>query len=34
MKLSNAGLKDKEAWLSAGYKLPQYDREAVNKATK
>ncbi|MBQ8879104.1 MAG: mannitol dehydrogenase family protein, partial [Lachnospiraceae bacterium] len=34
MKLSNAGLKDKEAWLSAGYKLPQYDREAVTKATK
>ena len=34
MKLSNAGLKDKEAWLSAGYKLPQYDRAAVTKETK
>ncbi len=34
MKLSNAGLKDREAWLAAGYKLPEYDREAVTKATK
>ena len=34
MKLSNAGLKDREAWLNAGYKLPEYDREAVTKATK
>ena len=34
MKLSEAGLKDKQAWLQAGYKLPEYDREAVAKATK
>ncbi|MBR5798678.1 MAG: mannitol dehydrogenase family protein [Lachnospiraceae bacterium] len=34
MKLSNAGLKDREAWLAAGYKLPEYDREAVTAATK
>lgn len=34
MKLSNAGLQDREAWVSAGYKLPEYDREAVTKATK
>ncbi len=34
MKLDNAGLKDREAWLAAGYRLPEYDREAVTKATK
>lgn len=34
MKLCNDGLKDREAWLVAGYKLPEYDREAVTKATK
>lgn len=34
MKLSNAGLQDRDAWLSAGYKLPKYDREAVAKNTK
>lgn len=34
MKLTNAGLKDKEAWLQAGYQLPKYDREAVTKKTK
>ncbi len=34
MKLSNAGLQDREAWVNAGYKLPEYDREAVTKATK
>ena len=34
MKLNNAGLKDREAWLKAGYKLPEYDREKVTSATK
>ena len=34
MKLTNAGLKDRASWEAAGYKLPQYDREAVTKATK
>ena len=34
MKLTNAGLQDKEAWLDAGYKLPEYDRETVAKKTK
>ena len=34
MKLTNIGLKDRASWETAGYKLPQYDREAVTKATK
>jgi len=34
MKLTNAGLKDRASWEAAGYKLPEYDREAVTKATK
>lgn len=34
MKLSEAGLKNKEAWIEAGYRLPAYDREAVTKKTK
>ena len=34
MKLSETGLQNKEAWLQTGYKLPEYDREAVAKATK
>ena len=34
MKLTNAGLQEKEAWLDAGYKLPEYDRETVAKKTK
>ncbi len=34
MILSIKGLENKQAWLEAGYNLPQYDREAVTKATK
>ena len=34
MKLSEAGLKEKELWQQAGYKLPEYDRDAVTKITK
>lgn len=34
MKLSDAGLKDRQAWTDAGYKLPEYDREAVTEKTK
>ncbi len=34
MKLCSEGLKDREAWLRAGYQLPEYDREAVMKKTK
>ncbi|SEA11603.1 fructuronate reductase [Lachnospiraceae bacterium NK3A20] len=34
MKLSNEGLQDKEAWLSKGYHLPQYDRAAMIAETK
>ena len=34
MKLSNSGLADKTQWEAAGYRLPQFDREAVAAATK
>ena len=34
MKLSNSGLADKAQWESAGYSLPEFDREAVAAATK
>ena len=34
MILSSGGLKDKAPWEAAGYKLPEYDREAVATATK
>ena len=34
MQLNDAGLKDRQAWEEKGYSLPQYDREAVRKATK
>ncbi len=34
MELSKKGLENKVAWESAGYKLPQYDREAVMARTK
>ncbi len=33
MQLNKEGLKNKEAWEKAGYGLPQFDREAVKKAT-
>ncbi|MDE6982801.1 MAG: mannitol dehydrogenase family protein, partial [Lachnospiraceae bacterium] len=34
MKLSAAGLKDREQWALAGYSLPEFDREKVEKETK
>ena len=34
MKLSENGLKDRVQWENAGFKLPQYNREAVTAATK
>ena len=34
MKLNDEGLKDRQAWEEKGYSLPQYDREAVRKATR
>ena len=34
MRLTAEGLKDREAWLAAGYKLPQFDRQAMITATK
>lgn len=34
MILNAEGLKDREAWKAAGYRLPEYDREAMIKATK
>ena len=33
MKLNNEGLKDTAAWLDKGYKLPEFDREAVKAKT-
>ena len=33
MKLNDEGLKDRQAWEEKGYALPEYDREAVRKAT-
>jgi len=34
MKLTNQGIKDKAAWESKGYKLPDYDRQKVIANTK
>lgn len=34
MKLTNAGLQNRDVWLKAGYQLPAYDREAVAEKTK
>lgn len=34
MELSKVGLQDRAAWESAGYRLPRFDREAVEKATR
>ncbi len=34
MQLSEAGLKDRTAWTSHGYRLPDFDRQAVMDATK
>lgn len=34
MELSKKGLADKAAWEQAGYSLPQFDRDAVEKNTK
>ena len=34
MKLNHTELKNKAMWEEKGYKLPQYDRDAVAKATK
>lgn len=34
MRLDNTGLQDRTAWEKAGYRLPQFDREAVTAATK
>ncbi len=33
MKLSNAGIADAKVWTEKGYKLPEYDREAVKAKT-
>ena len=34
MKFNNEGLKNQEQWEAAGYSMPNFDREAVTKATK
>ena len=34
MRLTAEGLKDRQAWLAAGYQLPRFDREAMIAATK
>lgn len=34
MELTKVGLQNKEEWKARGYKLPQFDREAVTAATK
>ena len=34
MKLNAKGLSDRKQWEEKGYALPQFDREAVTKATK
>jgi len=34
MKLNAKGLADRKQWEEKGYQLPQFDREAVTKATK
>ena len=33
MQLTELGLKDRAAWMQAGYDLPQYDRAAVREKT-
>lgn len=33
MQLNKIGLQDRSAWKKAGYKLPEFDREAVRKNT-
>lgn len=33
MQLNKIGLQDRSAWEKAGYKLPEFDREAVRKNT-
>ena len=33
MKLNSKGIIDKENWLDKGYKLPEYDRDAVRANT-
>ena len=34
MKLCEAGLKDREAWIKAGYRLPEFDRDKVRENTR
>ncbi len=34
MKLTNEGIKQKDAWLNADYQLPSYDREAMVERTQ
>ena len=34
MKLNKEGLADRSVWENAGYSLPEYDREAITKATR
>ena len=34
MRLNESGLKDRSVWEQAGFRLPAYDREKVEKATK
>ena len=34
MRLDAQGLKDRQAWEAAGYKLPEFDREKVMEATR
>lgn len=34
MELNKKGLADREAWKQAGYKVPQFDRDTVEKNTK
>ena len=34
MRLSELGLSDRKQWEEKGYSLPQFDREAITKATK
>ena len=34
MKLTNAGISNREEWIQKGYRLPEFDRKAVSEATK
>ena len=34
MELTNKGLLDRASWEAKGYRLPEFDREAVKAATK